>query len=161
MDVYRCYGLSSNTTRPPSGHLALQRLLFVSTPTSLFSDLCLSSFCYNTRAGGGVGGGAEEGVGNGAGKGVGKGAPTEGVVNSRRTASKVGGDMTGRDLDGLEGGSTMTTLAIDRANNCVTRLKVYLQATTCAVQTSSVTASRLPMPLTGAVRFILCYHLLV
>ena len=147
MDVYRCYGLSSNTTRPPSGHLALQRLLFVSTPTSLFSDLCLSSFCYNTRAGGG----AEAGVGGRvkAGERVGE------------TTSKGGGDMMGRDLDGLEGGTTMTTLAIDRANNCVTRLKVYLQATTCAVQTSSVTASRLPMPFTGAVRFLLCYNLLI
>ena len=47
----------------------------------------------------------------------------------------------------------MTLLAVDRANNCVTRLNVCVQTTSCALQSSGATASRLPLPMTmtGAV----------
>ena len=92
------------------------------------------------------------GAGAGAGAGVGAGPSTGQVIASGGSKSE-GGDVRGRDvrggdLEGLDGGNTMAVLAVDRANNCVTRLKVYLQATTCASQVSGATASRLPLPLT-------------
>ena len=128
----------ASTSRPPAPRLALQRLLFVSAPSSLFSDLCLSSFFYldHKTAGGGSGSGSRAETGSRAGTG--------GIAV--RSA-----DMRGGDLEGLEGGNTMTLLAVDRANNCVTRLNVCVQTTSCALQSSGATASRLPMTMTGAV----------